>query len=364
MHLLQFLRFSHTMNVPALGDSISEGTLTKWEAGIGDYVHVDQPIAIVETDKVTVDINSTHSGVIEKQHVNAGETIYVGKPLCDIDTEATAPSVPSGTIKSAKTPVVKSNEALEKSKADSESDKSAFTSKNVPSGGSTRVPMSRMRMTIADRLKRSQNNIVMLTTFNECDMSNILALQSQLNPIYKADGIKLGFVSAFMAASSRALMRMPVMNAYIDGDEIVYNNFVDISVAVATENGLLVPVIRNCVGKSWLQLQMELVDVAKRARENKLSLSEMAGGTFTISNGGVYGSLMSTPIVNPPQSSILGMHSITKRPVVREDAIVIRPIMNLALSYDHRLIDGKDAVSFLCAIKDIIESPGQLLVES
>lgn len=327
-----------TMKLPSLGDSISEGTLSEWKKKVGDRIAIDEPLAVVETDKVTVDINSTLEGVIVKQHYEEDDTVFVGKPFVDVDSGA-----PEGGVTAEQPKEEKAAEApVEEPQLE------------------TRVQMTRMRKRIGERLKESQQNTVMLTTFNECDMQKIMDLRKSLNESGKVS-VKLGFVSAYLKAATMALQKMPIMNSYIEGDDIVTKHFVDISVAVATPTGLVVPVIRNCEGKTWEELEQKLMEAALKAREGQLTVQEMTGGTFTISNGGVYGSVLSTPIINPPQSSILGMHSIIKRCVVRDDAMVIRPIMNLALSYDHRLVDGREAVQFLIAIKEAIEEPDRLM---
>ncbi|KAK1934784.1 putative dihydrolipoamide succinyltransferase [Babesia divergens] len=338
LHASAMLLDIKTMKLPSLGDSISEGTLSEWKKKVGDHITVDEPLAIVETDKVTVDINSTLEGTIVKHHYAEEDTVFVDKPFIDVDTGATAGNKADSSPASSETKQTIVEETLTE----------------------TRVQMTRMRKRIAERLKESQQTTVMLTTFNECDMGNLMDMRKNINKSGKAS-VKLGYVSAYMKAATMALQKMPIMNSYIEGDDIVTKHFVDISVAVATPTGLVVPVIRNCEGKSWEELEQMLLDAAVKAREGKLTIADMAGGTFTISNGGVYGSVLSTPIINPPQSSILGMHSIIKRCVVRDDAMVIRPIMNLALSYDHRLIDGREAVQFLIAIKDAIEDPISLL---
>ncbi|KAK1442113.1 chloramphenicol acetyltransferase-like domain containing protein [Babesia gibsoni] len=326
------------MKLPSLGDSISEGTLSEWKKKVGDRIAIDEPLAVVETDKVTVDINSTLEGVIVKQHYEEDDTVFVGKPFVDVDSGA-----PEGGVTAEQPKEEKAAEApVEEPQLE------------------TRVQMTRMRKRIGERLKESQQNTVMLTTFNECDMQKIMDLRKSLNESGKVS-VKLGFVSAYLKAATMALQKMPIMNSYIEGDDIVTKHFVDISVAVATPTGLVVPVIRNCEGKTWEELEQKLMEAALKAREGQLTVQEMTGGTFTISNGGVYGSVLSTPIINPPQSSILGMHSIIKRCVVRDDAMVIRPIMNLALSYDHRLVDGREAVQFLIAIKEAIEEPDRLM---
>ncbi|AFZ80343.1 dihydrolipoamide acetyltransferase component of pyruvate dehydrogenase, putative [Theileria equi strain WA] len=360
-----FAKDVRVINVPTLGDSISEGTLATWKKNVGDYVDIDGVLAIVETDKVTVDVNSPAAGVIMKQYSNEGDTIFVGKPFIDLDVSAEKPA--KTEAKSVEAPkVAEPTPAPEKtlSKPVQTPPSPPSPPKVVVSEGAleTRVPMSRMRMRIAERLKHAQTENVMLSTFNECDMSKIMDLRKELNESGEVS-CKLGFVSAFMRASTLSLLKMPIMNSYIEGKEIVTKNYVDISVAVATPTGLLVPVIRNCEGKTWEQLELALVNVAKKARENGLTVEDMTGGTFTISNGGVYGSLLSTPIINPPQSCILGMHAITKRCVVKNDEIVIRPMMNLALTYDHRLIDGRDAVTFLNSIKKYIENPSLMLIK-
>ncbi|EAN33506.1 dihydrolipoyllysine-residue succinyltransferase [Theileria parva strain Muguga] len=382
------------INVPTLGDSISEGTLTKWAVSVGDYLNVDDLIAVVETDKVSVDVNSPFSGVLTKTFSNTGDTILVGKPLVEIDlagkpsdkppekkTEdkppTPAPSKPEP--KSPEPPKPSDSKPVSSSQVkpptpvqskplpplEKASSLSMVPPTQVPSSDlepETRVPLTRMRMRIAERLKHAQTENVMLTTFNECDMSELTKVRKMLNESGEVS-CKLGFVSAFMRASTLALLKMPIMNSYIEGNEMVTKNYVDISVAVATPTGLLVPVIRNCEFKNWEELELSLLEMAKKAREGSITIEDMTGGTFTISNGGVYGSLLSTPIINPPQSSILGMHAITKRPVVRDDNIVIRPVMNVALTYDHRLIDGRDAVTFLNTIKKFIENPSLLLLK-
>ncbi|GFE53690.1 dihydrolipoamide succinyltransferase [Babesia ovis] len=324
-----------TMKLPSLGDSISEGTLSEWKKKVGDTIAVDEPLAIVETDKVTVDINSTMEGVIVKQHYEVDDTVFVDKPFIDVDTGASA-GAPE-----AKAPAEQVASKAPEATPETGAKESAPTE--------TRVQMTRMRKRIGERLKESQQTTVMLSTFNECDMGNIMDLRKKLNESGEVP-VKLGYVSAYMKAATMALLKMPIMNSYIEGDDIVTKHFVDISVAVATPTGLVVPVIRNCEGKSWIDLEKQLLEAAVKGREGRLTVADMTGGTFTISNGGVYGSVLSTPIINPPQSSILGMHSIIKR-----------PIMNLALSYDHRLIDGREAVQFLIAIKEAIENPEVLL---
>ncbi|CRH02458.1 dihydrolipoyllysine-residue succinyltransferase component of 2-oxoglutarate dehydrogenase complex, putative [Plasmodium relictum] len=386
-----------TIKVPRLGDSITEGTINEWKKKVGDYVKEDETIAIIDTDKVSVDIKSKSNGVLHKVFAEVGDVVLVDSPLCEIDTSV----LPSDNVSSTKK---KENESIKKKvekeeqKINSESLSDVKkTEYNVTEGKKTeynvneekkneknvnekkiietnyeygneriekRVRMLPIRKRIAERLKESQNTCALLTTFNECDMSKAMIFRSELKDIFqKKYGCKLGFVSLFIYASTLALKKMPQVNAFIEKDEIVYKNYIDISVAVATPNGLTVPVIRDCQNKKLPQIEQALSELATKARSNKLSLDDFTGGTFTISNGGVFGSMLSTPIVNMPQSAILGMHTIKNRPVVVNNEIVIRPIMYLALTYDHRLLDGRDAVQFLCAIRDYIENPNLMLID-
>ncbi|SOV81153.1 dihydrolipoyllysine-residue succinyltransferase component of 2-oxoglutarate dehydrogenase complex [Plasmodium sp. gorilla clade G3] len=374
-----------TIKVPRLGDSITEGTINEWKKKVGDYVKADETIAIIDTDKVSVDINSKASGGLSKIFADVGDVVLVDAPLCEIDTSVEPPE-----------DICKTKEEVEESKNNennytsnqinrdikdeahlknevSKTEKNIFVKDPICFGNNyesinerteRRVRMLPIRKRIAERLKESQNTCALLTTFNECDMSKAMLLRSELKDIFqKKYSCKLGFVSLFMYASTLALKQMPNVNAYIENDEIVYKNYIDISVAVATPNGLTVPVIRNCQNKNLPQLELALSDLATKARSNKLSIDDFSGGTFTISNGGVFGSMLSTPIVNMPQSAILGMHTIKNRPVVVNNEIVIRPIMYLALTYDHRLLDGREAVQFLCAIRDYIENPNLMLID-
>ncbi|CDO66002.1 dihydrolipoyllysine-residue succinyltransferase component of 2-oxoglutarate dehydrogenase complex, putative [Plasmodium reichenowi] len=374
-----------TIKVPRLGDSITEGTINEWKKKVGDYVKADETITIIDTDKVSVDINSKVSGGVSKIFADVGDVVLVDAPLCEIDTSVEPPE-----------DICKTKEEVGESKNNennytfnqinrdikdeshikdevSKNEKDIFGKDPICFGNDyesinerteRRVRMLPIRKRIAERLKESQNTCALLTTFNECDMSKAMLLRSELNEIFqKKYSCKLGFVSLFMYASTLALKQMPNVNAYIENDEIVYKNYIDISVAVATPNGLTVPVIRNCQNKNLPQLELALSDLATKARSNKLSIDDFSGGTFTISNGGVFGSMLSTPIINMPQSAILGMHTIKNRPVVVNNEIVIRPIMYLALTYDHRLLDGREAVQFLCAIRDYIENPNLMLID-
>lgn len=352
-----------------MGDSISEGTLGTWEKNKGDYVNADDLVCIIETDKVANDLFAPEAGVIEDVMAAEGDTVHVGQALYKIDTSAEAPkeepkaAAPEETKTEAKPATPEAAKPASKSAEAPKTEAKEKPSFATP-GKERRVPMSRMRQRIAERLKDSQNTSAMLTTFQECDMHNLMQMRSEFKEeFFKAHGVKLGFMSAFVKASAAALVETPAVNAVIDGDEIVYRDFVDISVAVATPKGLVTPVLRDCDKMTFADVEKEIGALGEKARKGKISLEDLSGGTFTISNGGVYGSLMGTPIINPPQSAILGMHGINKRPVAIGDEVVIRPMMYLALTYDHRLIDGRDAVVFLRKIKDCVEDPRRMLLE-
>ncbi|SBT80737.1 dihydrolipoyllysine-residue succinyltransferase component of 2-oxoglutarate dehydrogenase complex, putative [Plasmodium malariae] len=372
-----------TVKVPRLGDSITEGTISEWKKKVGDYVRTDETLTVIDTDKVSVDINAKSCGALSKIFAEAGDIVLVDAPLCEIDTSVEPPQIiaeKKDEIENEKV-MNTNNEKIEREK-----DENLFKGSNVniketekqvnnenklglsyeltSERTEKRVRMLPIRKRIAERLKESQNTCALLTTFNECDMSKVIVLRNELKDTFqKKYECKLGFVSLFIYASTLALKKMPQVNAYIENDEIVYKNYIDISVAIATPNGLTVPVIRDCQNKKLPQLELALSELATKARNNKLSLDDFTGGTFTISNGGVFGSMLSTPIVNMPQSAILGMHTIKNRAVVVNNEIVIRPIMYLALTYDHRLLDGRDAVQFLSAIKDYIENPNLMLID-
>ncbi|PFH37555.1 dihydrolipoyllysine-residue succinyltransferase component of oxoglutarate dehydrogenase [Besnoitia besnoiti] len=377
------------ISVPSMGDSITEGTLNTWKRQPGDYVREGDLVAVIDTDKVSVDINAPESGRLLKFEVQEGDTVEVGKPLYVIDPTAVADTpaepaaepakpveekaapalsaVPPPALAKVPTPPPPSEAKPMPAKPAPPKSAPAKDAKKAPNAGGLderRVPMSRMRLRIAERLKGAQNTAAMLTTFNECDMGNLMAMRSEMNAAFQErHGVKMGFVSAFMLASAMAMKKVPEVNAFIEGTDIVYKGHIDISVAVATPTGLMVPVVRKCEKKSWADLEKELAALAVKARNNQIALEDMAGGTFTISNGGVYGSMMGTPILNPPQASILGMHGITKRAVVKNDQVVIRPMMYLALTYDHRLIDGREAVTFLRHVRDYIEDPRLMLLD-
>lgn len=398
--------------VPALGESVQEATVAKWLKKVGDSIAVDEPLVELETDKVTLEVNAKSAGVLKEIKVQTGSNVAVGAVLGSIGEGAGPAAAPKAAkadapaktepkaVQAAAKPV--SNDsflspAVRKLVDDKKVDTTgiAGTGKDgrltkgdvlealskapaapaakapaVPSGPRThadreeRVRMTRLRQRVAERLKDAQNTAAMLTTFNEVDMTHVMALRTQYKDSFeKKHGTKLGFMSFFVKAVVQALKDFPAVNAEIDGTDIVYKNYYDIGVAVSAPTGLIVPVLREADAKGFAQIEKEIVDLGTRARDGKLALEELSGGTFTITNGGIFGSLMSTPILNPPQSGILGMHKIQERPIAVNGQVVIRPMMYLALSYDHRIVDGKEAVSFLVRIKDAIEDPQRLLLD-
>jgi 2-oxoglutarate dehydrogenase E2 component (dihydrolipoamide succinyltransferase) len=404
--------------VPALGESVSEATVAKWFKAEGEAVAVDEPLVELETDKVTLEVNAPAAGTLAKIAAAAGSSVAVGallgtiaegaaaaKPAAAAKTAApaakAAPAPKAAPASAAPRPEVVASPAARKIAADNRLDTAAIPATGrdgrvtkgdvlaalearpapaayVPPAPAAKVPlpprpdhpreervrMSRLRQRIAQRLKEAQNTAAMLTTFNEVDMSNVIALREQFRDGFeKKHGVKLGFMSFFVKACVLALKELPAINAEIYGDEIVYKNYYNIGVAVGTPQGLVVPVLRGADELGFAEIERRIGDFGKRAREGKLALDELAGGTFTISNGGVYGSLLSTPILNPPQSGILGMHKTQKRAVVVGDAVVARPMMYLALSYDHRIVDGREAVTFLVRVKESIEEPQRLLLD-
>jgi 2-oxoglutarate dehydrogenase E2 component (dihydrolipoamide succinyltransferase) len=441
------------VEVPALGESITEGTLANWLKKPGEAVAADEPIAELETDKVSVEVPSPVAGVLTEQLVQAGDTVAVGAVIARIDDKApaAAPPQPSPSQAAAasttnpagagETPLLRGDEhAPEPAMADAETSSAddhittlspavrravleyhvdptsirgsgkdgRLTKDDViaaaeaqksgspagagaqapqakapapaeakapppgprPSPGNMgerreeRVKMSRLRQTIARRLKEAQNTAAMLTTFNDVDMGAVIAARSRYKDLFeKKHGIRLGFMGFFVKACALAAKDLPSVNASLDGDEIVYHDYLDVSVAVSAPKGLVVPVVRNADGMSFAEIEKTIADYGKRAKDGTLTVDEMQGGTFTISNGGVFGSLLSTPIINPPQSAVLGMHRIEERPVVKDGQIVARPMMYLALSYDHRLVDGREAVTFLVRVKEAIEDPTRLLID-
>ncbi len=414
------------ITVPALGESVTEGTIGEWLKQPGDAVAADEPIASLETDKVAVDVPSPVAGVMSEHKAAEGDTVEVGAVIAIIEEGATAaatkgeeparsqaardegeaqreeaspstseelreaaqtlspavrravlehgvdPSTIKGTGKDGrltKEDVIAAAEA-KKSGAPAPSPAPAAAPTPSPAPAATgerreeRVKMTRMRQTIAKRLKGAQDNAALLTTFNDVDMTAVIEARGKYKDLFaKKHDIRLGFMGFFAKAACLALKDVPAANAYIEGDEIVYHDYVDISVAVSAPNGLVVPVIRDCQDKGFARIEKDIADFGKRAKEGTLTMADMQGGTFTISNGGVFGSLMSTPIINPPQSAVLGLHRIEDRPVAINGEVVIRPMMYLALSYDHRLIDGREAVTALKIIKEAIEDPTRMLID-
>ncbi|KAM0348299.1 hypothetical protein ACHAPU_004267 [Fusarium lateritium] len=381
------------IKVPQMAESISEGTLKQFSKGVGDHVEQDEEIATIETDKIDVAVNATESGTIKEFLVAEEDTVTVGQDLVRIELggapagdkkdapkeepkKSESESKPEPKQESAPEPKKESTPAPskpepprqpEKKESKPKSESAASSGPSMGNREERRVKMNRMRLRIAERLKQSQNTAASLTTFNEVDMSNIM----EFRKLYKEDvlkktGVKLGFMSAFSRACVLAMRDLPGVNASIEGpnggDTIVYRDYVDISVAVATEKGLVTPVVRNVESMDMIGIEQSISDMGKKARDNKLTIEDMAGGTFTISNGGVFGSLMGTPIINLPQSAVLGLHAIKERPVAVNGKIEIRPMMYLALTYDHRLLDGREAVQFLVKVKEYIEDPRRMLL--
>lgn len=394
--------------VPTLGESVTEATVSQWYKSVGDHVDADEPIVELETDKVTVEVNASSSGTIGEIKVDAGENVEVGAIL-GLISEGAAPSNGTATPKEETTPIEVKQPVAETSAETNppsvrklleennlQADQVAATGKDgrltkgdvlnhlskpaapAPAAPQPQAPlapraddpreervrMTRLRQKIAVRLKEAQNTAAMLTTFNEIDMTNVMALRAEYKEVFaKKHNVKLGFMSFFVKAVIMALKEIPAINAEIHGDEIIYKNYYDIGVAVGTEQGLVVPVVRDADKLSLAGVEAGINSLAVKARDGKLSIQDLTGGTFTITNGGVYGSLMSTPILNPPQSGILGMHKIQKRPIEVNGAMEIRPMMYTALSYDHRIVDGREAVTFLVRVKECLEDPQRLLLE-
>ncbi|RMH50075.1 MAG: dihydrolipoyllysine-residue succinyltransferase [Zetaproteobacteria bacterium] len=371
------------IKVPALGESESEATLVSWAKQVGDAVAVDDVLAEVESDKITLEITALDAGVLRAQHKQAGDVVAPGEVIGLIEPGVEAAASPAEAAEAPGAPSAPTREvseapstgrsataaAVEAERARREAPQEAQTApEQAPPEAAERLqerrPMSRLRKRIATRLKQAQNSAAMLTTFNEVDMQAVIDLRTRYRDQFQAShGVGLGFMSFFLRAAVIALARYPVLNAYIDGDDVVYHNYADIGVAVSTDRGLVVPVVRDAGTKSLAELERAVAELARKAREGGLMPEDLQGGTFSITNGGVFGSLLSTPILNPPQSAILGMHAIKKRPVVVQDQVVIRPMMYLALTYDHRLIDGKEAVQFLVAVKEAIEMPAAQLLD-
>ena len=391
------------VKVPSLGESVTEATVSTWFKKVGDAVAVDEMLCELETDKVSVEAPSPVAGVVAEILVPEGETVEAGGLLARVTKGATASasapaaapapaSAHSGSGKdvedapSAKKAMAEAGltsgdvtgtgrdgrvmkEDVQKAVASKSAPAPAASAPRAPVAATDaereeRVRMTRLRQTIARRLKDAQNTAAMLTTYNEVDMSGVMDLRNEYKGVFeKKHGVKLGFMSFFVKACIHALKEVPDVNAEIDGTDVVYKNYYHMGVAVGTPNGLVVPVVRDADRMSFSEIEKKIGELGLRARDGKLSMAEMQGGTFTISNGGVYGSLMSSPILNPPQSGILGMHKIQERPMVVGGQIVIRPMMYLALSYDHRIVDGKGAVTFLVRVKEALEDPRRLLMD-
>jgi 2-oxoglutarate dehydrogenase E2 component (dihydrolipoamide succinyltransferase) len=386
--------------VPALGESVSEATIAKWFKQVGDAITADEPLVELETDKVTVEVPAPASGILSDILAQVGATVAVGAQLGAIAAGVagaaakpapakaaaaapapTAPAKPAGVVAAPSAAKLMAENNLAQVPGTGKDGRitkgdvlgALAAPKPAPVARAPRaedpreqrVKMTRLRKRIAERLKEAQNTAAMLTTFNEVDMTALNAARALYKDGFeKKHGVKLGFMSFFVKACVTALKEWPAVNAEIDGDELVYKNFYDIGVAVGTPNGLVVPVVRDCDHLSFAEVEKTIGDYGKKARDGKLAIEDMTGGTFTISNGGVYGSLMSTPILNPPQSAILGMHKTQLRPMVMPDGkIEARPMMYLALSYDHRVIDGREAVSFLVRVKECIEDPQRILLD-
>jgi 2-oxoglutarate dehydrogenase E2 component (dihydrolipoamide succinyltransferase) len=406
------------VKVPALGESITEATLGAWLKKPGDSVAADEPVASLETDKVSVDVPSPVAGVFGEALVAEGETVNVGAVIATIGEGGGAAAAPaakatppapaaqpatsgaSHEITDAQAQALRLSPSVRRAVQESGVDPTSLAgtgkdgritkedvakAKSPPASppapaptipapvnisgaaierGEERVKMTRLRQTIATRLKEAQNTAALLTTFNDVDMSEVIAARARYKDLFeKKHGIRLGFMGFFVKAAALAARDVPAVNARIEGDEIVYHDYLDVSVAVSAPKGLVVPVIRSAERMSFAEIEKTIAGFGQKAKAGTLTADEMKGGTFTISNGGVFGSLLSTPIINPPQSAVLGLHRIEERPVVKDGQIVARPMMYLALSYDHRLIDGREAVTFLVRIKEAIEDPTRLLID-
>ncbi len=391
------------LKVPQLGESITEAVVGKWHKKIGDSVKADEAVVVLETDKVTIDVQAPTAGALDAISFKEGSKVKIGDTLGSINpgaagTSAAKPEAPPAAAK----PDEKKSEPSEKEKpkatpvaraiaADKGIDPASIQGSGAngrvmkddvvraqaapgpaPSAPTPRaagsreerVAMSPLRKRVAERLLQAQNNAAILTTFNELDMSEVMALRKAYGEKFeKKHGVKLGFMGFFVRAAIEALKQFPAVNASIDGEEVVFHHYYDMGVAVSGSRGLVVPVVRDADGKSMAELEKAIGELGMKAKNDKLTLGDLQGGTFTISNGGIFGSMLSTPILNPPQTGILGMHNIVERAVVRDGQIVIRPMMYLALSYDHRLIDGREAVQFLVRIKECLEAPERMLLE-
>jgi len=414
------------IKIPQMGESVAEGTIGSWLKKVGDRVEADEPIVEVETDKVAMEVPSPVAGVLVEIIAEEGQDVEIGALIAKVDTEGKAASAPASAPKAeekkeaAPAPAPKADEKKEAAPAPAPAASSAsgdlmpmspavrrivddynLDAKSITGTGKDgrltkgdvlaaiengsartfsaaataaapaatgpreeRVKMTRLRKRIAERLKDAQNTAAMLTTYNEVDMTAVMEARNKYKDLFATKhGIKLGFMSFFTKACCLALKEIPAVNAQIDGDEIVYHNFANIGVAVSSPNGLVVPVLKDAQDMSFADTELAIANYGRKARDGKLTVDDMQGGTFTISNGGIFGSLMSSPILNPPQSGILGMHKIQERPMAIGGQVVIRPMMYLALSYDHRIIDGREAVTFLVRVKEALEDPTRLLLD-
>ncbi|HEX4667025.1 MAG TPA: 2-oxoglutarate dehydrogenase complex dihydrolipoyllysine-residue succinyltransferase [Chthoniobacterales bacterium] len=406
------------VKIPPVGESIESGVVSVWHKKSGEYVDAGEPLFTLETDKVSTEITAENAGLLETK-VDEGQEVKIGEVVAIIDDKATAPAKAKEKAPAAREPAPPAKRPAEKRSPNAEvlspavkritteekldpaqisgtgkggrltkgdvlahlqgeppaptddQEKPRRTKERTPAeeaaeseGRFTRKKMSPLRRKIAAQMVMSQQTTATLTTFNECDMSEVMALRKKVQEKFQADhGVKLGFMSFFIKATVEALRTVPAINSRIEGDDFILNHYFDIGIAVGTERGLVVPVVRAADEKSFGDLERDIADFATRARDGKIKIEDLQGGTFTISNGGVYGSLMGTPILNPPQSGILGMHAIQQRPVAVNGEVVVRPMMYLALSYDHRAVDGKEAVTFLVKVKEAIENPTALLLE-
>ena len=353
------------ITVPELGESIIEGTLTAWLVKEGSPFQAGDNLAEIETEKITIEIPAQSAGTISKILIKEGTSVKVGEVIAQF-SQGGETSTPSPSIVKQEEIPAPSSKVIEKPKVEKSIENQpnnlepSISNFDEPADkeGERSVPMSKLRQTIARRLKDAQNTAAILTTFNEVDMSATMALRKKKQAAFqKKYGVKLGIMSFFVKACVQVLKELPEINSEIFEDKIIYKNYFDIGVAIGSEKGLVVPIIRNAEKLSNAEIEKEIINLATKANSNKLAMKDLSGGTFSITNGGVYGSMMSTPIINPPQSAILGMHSIIERPIAVNNKVVIRPMMYTALSYDHRLIDGKQAVTFLVRLKEILEDP-------
>jgi 2-oxoglutarate dehydrogenase E2 component (dihydrolipoamide succinyltransferase) len=350
------------VKIPSAGESITSGVLSIWHKKNGERVSRDELLFTLETDKVSQEVMAADSGILHTK-VAEGEEVKIGQVVAEIEPAAPAPSE-----EKAPAPVVEAPKPIAPATTPAPTPKSPTPQPQAAQAvatdsRATRKKLSPLRRKIATQLVMAQQTAAILTTFNECDMSAVMALRKELQEDFsKKHGVKLGFMSFFIKAVVDALQAIPSINSRMDGDELITNNAYDIGVAVGTERGLIVPVLKDCEKLSFAEIEASLAGFAVKAREGRISMEDLSGGVFTISNGGVYGSLLSTPILNPPQSGILGMHKIQERAVVVNGQIVARPMMYLALSYDHRVVDGKEAVTFLVRVKDCLENPARLLL--